>query len=103
MADAVSDEEKIEITLGCNRTATLDGIKNSVTRLAWFNEERRLMSSEGADVTVETMMTGLGQSSVAAHNGTMERVSDRESSCSGSNLSSQLTCPDLPERPQNWL
>ena len=82
-ADAISNEEKIEITLDCNKTAMLDDVKNSVTRLAWFNEERHLMSSEGADVNVETMMTGLSQSSVASHNGTMEHVSDRESKCSG--------------------
>ena len=82
-ADAMSDEEKIELVLDANKAATLDDIKNTVTRMGWFNEKRQIRSSEGTDVTVETMMTGISQSSVASHNGTMEYVSDGKAKCAG--------------------
>ncbi|MDQ1280745.1 MAG: TldD protein [Thermoproteota archaeon] len=81
--DSVSHEERISIALDANKAAMTEGIRNSTTRLGWFHEHRLFLSSEGSEVTTETMMTGLSQSSVATHNGVMESVYDGESSCAG--------------------
>lgn len=81
--DALSDEEKLAVAMDANRAAALPGITNRMTRLGWFVEHRMLRSSEGAEVSVETTMTGLAHSSVAASSGQMEVVGDSRSRCAG--------------------
>ncbi len=83
-SDVLSDEEKISLVMDANKAATLKGITNRTTRLGWFEERRVFRSSEGAEVSLETMMTGLAHSSVAAtSSGQMESVSDNRSRCAG--------------------
>jgi TldD protein len=81
--NSISNREKIDLVIAANKTAMLEGIKNSTTRLAWFDERRVFTSSEGADVSSNVTMTGLAQSSVAEHQGSLERVSDSASRCTG--------------------
>jgi TldD protein len=81
--DALSDEEKLSVVIDANNAATLQGITNRTTRLGWFVERRVFRSSEGAAVSLETTMTGLAHSSVAASGGQMEAVSDSRSRCAG--------------------
>lgn len=81
--DSLSDEEKISLVVDANKSATLKGITNRITSLGWFTERRVFKSSEGAEVSVETTMTGLAHSSVAASSGQMEYVSDSRSKCAG--------------------
>lgn len=81
--DSIFHEERISIALDANKAAMTEGIRTSTTRLGWFHERRLFLSSEGSEITTETMMTGLSQSSVASHNGIMEYVYDGESRCAG--------------------
>ena len=81
--DSLSDEEKISLVVDANKSATLKGITNRITSLGWFTERRVFKSSEGAEVSLETTMTGLAHSSVAASSGQMEYVSDSRSKCAG--------------------
>ena len=81
--DSLSDEEKISLVVDANKSATLKGITNRITGLGWFVERRVFRSSEGAKVSLETTMTGLAHSSVAASSGQMEYVSDSRSRCAG--------------------
>lgn len=81
--DSVSDKEKIAIALDANKSAMMEGIKNSTTYLAWLVDCRTFKSSEGADVTNELAMTGMAQSCVSSFQGDMESVSDSRSKCSG--------------------
>ena len=83
MFDSVSDKEKIAIALDANKSAMLEGVKNSTTYLAWQSERRTFRSSEGTDVTSELPMTGLAQSCVSSYQGNMESVSDSRSECAG--------------------
>jgi len=80
---SVSDQEKIEIAINANKSAMLDGVKSSITRLAWLHERRIFKSSEGSDVTSDMTMTGLSQSSIASFEGEMESFSDSKSRCAG--------------------
>lgn len=82
-SDVLSDEEKISLVVDANKSATLKGITNRITRLGWFVERRVFRSSEGAETSLETTMTGLAHSSVAASSGHMESVSDSRSRCAG--------------------
>ncbi|MCW4038053.1 MAG: TldD/PmbA family protein [Candidatus Bathyarchaeota archaeon] len=82
-SDVLSDEEKISLVVDANKSAALKGITNRITRLGWFVERRVFRSSEGAEVSLETTMTGLAHSSVAASSGHMESVSDSRSRCAG--------------------
>ncbi len=82
-SDSMPDREKIALAMDANKSAMLEGVKNSVTSLAWLEEQRIFKSSEGADLRCELMMTGLAQSCVAALGGDMEFVSDSRSKCAG--------------------
>jgi TldD protein len=82
-SDVLSDEEKISLVVDANKSATLKGITNRITRLGWFVERRVFRSSEGVEVSLETTMTGLAHSSIAASSGHMESVSDSRSRCAG--------------------
>jgi len=81
--DSMSDEEKIATTLDANKSAMLEGVKNSVTRLAWLRERRIFNSSEGTDLTCELTITGFAQSCVSSFQGSMEYFSDSRSRCAG--------------------
>ena len=88
--DSMSDKEKLTLTIDANKAAMLDGVKNSITRLAWLKERRVFKSSEGADVTSELTMTGLAQTSVSSLQGNMEYVSDSKSQCAGFEFLSEI-------------
>ena len=81
--DSMSDKDKIVLTMDANKSAMLGSIKNSVTSLAWLEEQRIFKSSEGANVKCELIMTGLAQSCVAKLEGNMEFLSDSRSQCAG--------------------
>lgn len=81
--DSMSNKEKIALTIDANKSAMLEGVKNSVTSLAWLEERRVFKSSDGADVTSELMMTGLAQSCVSSLQGSMEYVSNSKAQCAG--------------------
>ncbi len=83
MPDSMSDKEKITLTIDANKSAMLEGVKNSVTSLAWLEERRIFKASDGADVRCELMMTGLAQSCIANLGEGMEHVSDSKSRCAG--------------------
>lgn len=89
MPDSVSDKEKVAITIDTNKAAMLEGVKNSMTRLAWLSERRVFKSSEGTDVTNELTMTGLSQSCISSLQGNMEYVFDSQSQCAGFEFISQ--------------
>lgn len=80
----VPPEEKVSLALDANKAAWIsDDVKNAVTMLGLSKNYRRFMSSEGAEVGVESTMVGLAHQSVARANGVMERVFHSESKCSG--------------------
>ena len=80
----VPPEEKVSITLEANRAAWIsDKVKSAITKLGLSKDLRLFMSSEGADVSVETTLVGLQHQSVAKVNGVMERVTYSESMCAG--------------------
>ena len=80
----VPPEEKVSITLDANKAAWIsDEIKSGVTRLGLSKDSRSFISTEGADVNVETTLVGLGHESVSRVDGVMERVRHGESLCAG--------------------
>ncbi len=80
----VSSEEKVSITLEANKAAWVsDEIKSAITNLGLSKDRRLFLSSEGAEVGVETTLVGLAHESVAEVNGVMERVPYSESMCAG--------------------
>ncbi|MEM3715067.1 MAG: TldD/PmbA family protein [Nitrososphaeria archaeon] len=80
----VSPEEKVSIALDANKSAFIgDKIKNAVTRLGFSKDYRLFMSTAGAKVSVETVMSGLWHESVAKSSTAMERVGYSESKCTG--------------------
>ena len=80
----VSAEEKISLALDANKAAFSDDrIKNAITRLGFSKDSRLFMSTYGAKVKVETVMSGLGHESVAKSYETMERVGYSDSRCAG--------------------
>lgn len=80
----VSVEEKISLALDANKTAFFDDrIKNAITRLGFSKDYRLFMSTYGANVKVETVMSGLGHESVAKSYDRMERVGYSDSGCAG--------------------
>ncbi|MCX8188210.1 MAG: TldD/PmbA family protein [Nitrososphaeria archaeon] len=80
----VSPEEKTAIALDANKAAFIgDKIKNALTRLGFSKDNRLFMSTNGAKVRVETIMSGLWHESVAKSIMAMERVGYSESKCSG--------------------
>ncbi|MBC7091383.1 MAG: TldD/PmbA family protein [Nitrososphaeria archaeon] len=80
----VSAEEKISLALDANRAAFFDDrIKNAITRLGFSKDSRVFLSTYGAKVKVETVMSGLWHESVAKSYKTMERVGYSDSRCAG--------------------
>jgi len=80
----VPEEEKVALVLEANKAALeVPKVKSALTILGAFEDFRRVVSSDGTDVTVKTTMTGLTQLSVALEAGVMERMHDSEGSVSG--------------------
>lgn len=80
----VPPEEKVSVALDANKAAWIsDEVKNAVTMLGLSKDFRAFMSSEGAEVSVETTLVGLGHFSVARVKGVMERSRHSESMCAG--------------------
>lgn len=80
----VSPEEKVAVALDANKAAWINGkIKNASTRLGFVKDSRLFMSSEGTELSVETMLGGVMHVSVAQVNGVMEWVPYSESMCAG--------------------
>jgi len=80
----VSDEAKTELMIRANKAGlSVDGIKSSVSRLGIQHDWRYVVSSDGADLEYESYLVGVAQLSVAVESGSMERVSNQESSVSG--------------------
>lgn len=80
----VPAEVKVRVALEANKAGlSVAGIKSSRTRLGVVADLRRFVASDGADVTVEAVVTGLGQDSIAAEAGVMESVGDAEGGVGG--------------------
>lgn len=78
-----SDEEKLSLVLETNKSASIEGIASSTTRMGWLTEKRLFESSEGACVETIVHMTGLTHYSVARSGDRMESVFDSKSRCAG--------------------
>lgn len=81
--NSMSDKDKMALTVDANKSAMLDGITNSITRLGWLRDHRTFKSSEGTDITCAVTMAGLAQTSISRYLGTMEYVSNSSSRCAG--------------------
>lgn len=80
----VPEEEKVTLVLNANKAALqVPKIKSAVTILGAFEDFRRVVTSDGTDVTVKATMTGLAQLSVALEAGVMERMRDSEGAVAG--------------------
>ena len=80
----VTPEEKVSTVMDANKAAwTGKDVKNAITMLGLAKDSRLFMSTEGANVEVETTLAGLAHESVAKTNGTMETVRDSDSRCAG--------------------
>ena len=80
----VSPEEKVSIALEANKAAWVsDNIKNVETMYGLVKDRRLFMSTEGADVNVETTTIGLATINVAQVNGVMEYIIDFKCDCKG--------------------
>jgi TldD protein len=80
----VPPEEKVSIVLDANKAAyTSDDVKSTLTLLGLTKDARLLMSTEGAQVSVESTLVGFAHMSIAQANGIMENVTYFDSACSG--------------------
>ncbi len=80
----VHEEEKVALVLNANKAALqVPKIRSAVTILGAFEDFRRVVTSDGTDVTVKAAMTGLAQLSVALEAGVMERMRDSEGAVAG--------------------
>ena len=82
--DSIPPEEKVRILIEANKSAvTGSEIKNSFSRLGFLHDIRMFVSSEGSKIKTDITTCGFSQTSVAAANGTMERVPEQRSQCAG--------------------
>ncbi|MEM2074654.1 MAG: TldD/PmbA family protein [Zestosphaera sp.] len=80
----VSDDVKSELTLKVNKAGlSVDGVKSAVTRLGIQRDHRFIVTSDGVELEYESSMLGLSHLSIAFESGSMERVSNQESSMMG--------------------
>ncbi len=80
----VPEEEKVTLVLEVNKAALqVPKVKSAVTNLGAFEDFRRVVASDGTDVTVKATMSGLTQLSVALEAGVMERMHDSEGAVAG--------------------
>lgn len=82
--DDVPPDAKVKILLEANKSALTGAeIKNSFSRLGFLHDTRVFVSSEGAKIKTDISTCGFNQASVAASNGSMERVPEQRSQCAG--------------------
>ncbi len=82
--DDVPPDVKIKVLLEANKSAVTGAeIKNSMSRLGFLHDVRMFVSSEGTKVKTDITTSGFSQISVAAANGSMERVPEQRSQCAG--------------------
>jgi TldD protein len=82
--DDVPPQVKVKLLLDANKAGhDVPGVKNSTSRLGFLHDFRTFQSSEGSKVTTDVTTSGFGQLSVAAANGSMERVPEQKSKCAG--------------------
>jgi TldD protein len=82
--DDVPPDVKVKLLLEANKAAlTGANVKNSSSRLGFLHDVRMFVSSEGAAVRTDVTTSGFSQLSVAAANGSMERVPEQRSLCAG--------------------
>ncbi|MGA2972793.1 MAG: TldD/PmbA family protein [Candidatus Bathyarchaeia archaeon] len=82
--DDVPPDVKVKRLLEANKAAlTGANVKNSSSRLGFLHDVRVFVSSEGAEVRTDVTTSGFSQLSVAAANGSMERVPEQRSLCAG--------------------
>ncbi len=80
----VAPEEKVELLVDMNREAlSVEGVKNAMARLGAIEEYLYFASTEGARLSLDRTLTGIMYSSVAEHEGRMERTWDSYSACAG--------------------
>ncbi|MEO3993033.1 MAG: TldD/PmbA family protein [Desulfurococcaceae archaeon TW002] len=80
----VSDETKRELVSRANKAGlSIEGIKSSVSRLGIQHDWRYVVSTDGAELEYESYLIGVAHLSVAVESGSMERVSNQESSVAG--------------------
>lgn len=79
----VSPEDYTKVLLEANKAAAHDRIKNRLTFIGAYVDNRRFISTDGADVRMKRTMVGLAHSSVASDSGVMETVVDMDSRCAG--------------------
>jgi len=82
--DDVPPDVKVKVVLEANKAAVTGAdIKNSSSRLGFLHDVRMFLSSEGTKVKTDITTSGFSQLSVAAANGSMERVPEQRSQCAG--------------------
>jgi len=80
----VSPEEKVAVALDSNKAAWVgDEIKNALTWLGIARDRRAFVSTESAEVNVETSLVGLLHMSVAKVGDVMESTMYWQSKCAG--------------------
>jgi TldD protein len=79
----VHREEIAKLVLDINRSAAAPSIKSLNTRFGSYVDERHLVSSEGSDLRIRRVLTGITHTSVAQESGVLERMSDGQSLCQG--------------------
>jgi len=82
--DDIPADIKVKLLLEANKAAIIGPeIRNSSSRLGFLHDHRFFVSSEGAEVETDITTSGFSQLSVAAANGSMERVPEQRSQCAG--------------------
>jgi TldD protein len=82
--DDVPPDVKVKLLLEANKAGRdVVGVKNSTSRLGFLHDVRTFLSSEGTNVKTDVTTSGFSQLSVAAANGSMERVPQQKSKCAG--------------------
>ena len=80
----VPPEEKVELLVDMNREAlSVEGVKNATAYLGAVEECLYFANTEGTRLSLDRTMTGIMYSSVAEHEGRMERTWDDHSACAG--------------------
>lgn len=80
----ISPEEKVTVTLDVNKAGWIsDEIKNAITLLGIAKDQRAFVSTEDAEVSVETCLVGLAHMSVCRVGEGMENVMYWKSDCAG--------------------
>jgi len=82
--DDIPPDTKVKLLLDANNAAKIGSeIKNSTSRFGFLRDRRIFVSSESAKIKTDITTSGFSQLSVAAANGSMERVPEQRSCCAG--------------------